>query len=267
MNLKKSNIPDNWWHPSMNFFGRSAYIIGDDSVEGYLPGAKESLEARTEREADGAVDLAELTHGCRILDIPCGYGRHSIYLANKGYRVTGIDINPEHLDEAKKHDLSRSVNFLMRDMRYIGSDMASQFDAVFNLTLSFGFFDVADNFRTAQQFYDALKVGGKIVLHSDVSPEILAGKYYQTHETRTLRDGRRLRIDEIIEDGRLNGCWTIINGDKELRLTPYSVQIYSADEFRKLFRDVGFRAVDIYGSFKGDKFCDESKEIICLGRK
>jgi|SRR3989338_5217491 len=259
-------IPENWWHPSMKFFGKNEYMIGDNSIEGYLPGKNEALEARTAREADGAVRLAGLKERDSILDVPCGYGRHSIHLAKRGYNVTGLDINTEHLDAARQR-ASGSVRFLQRDMRDIGSDLYGHFDAVVNLTLSFGFFGDDDNIRTAQQFYDALKDGGKLVLHSDVSPEILAGRHYKTQETRTLRDGRQLRIDEWVENERLNGIWTIVDGKDEKQLTPYSVQIYSADEFRELFKIVGFSDVKIYGSFEGEKFGADSREIIGVGRK
>ena len=40
--------------------------------------------------------------GCRILDIGCGTGRHSIELCKRGYRVTGIDLSDSMLDKAKE---------------------------------------------------------------------------------------------------------------------------------------------------------------------
>lgn len=251
----------------MNFFGRDAYMVGDNSNEGYIPGNAEPLEMRTAREAEGAVRLAGLQSNAKILDIPCGYGRHSIHLASKGYDVTGLDINEEHLSAAREMACDVRATFLQRDMRNIGSDLYGEFDGVLNLTLSFGFFDDADNRRTAKEFYNALKRGGNLVLHSDVSPEIFAGEHYKAREVRTLRDGRLLHIEEVLENGRLNGIWTIIDNGIERQLTPYSVQIYSADQFQELFKTTGFKEVKIFGSFDGEKFGTESKEIICVARK
>lgn len=36
-----------------------------------------------------------------ILDIGCGTGRHAIELARRGYRVTGIDLSPSQIEQAR----------------------------------------------------------------------------------------------------------------------------------------------------------------------
>lgn len=41
------------------------------------------------------VDLAgRLPAGARVLDLGCGAGRHALYLAHRGFRVTAVDISP-----------------------------------------------------------------------------------------------------------------------------------------------------------------------------
>jgi len=51
---------------------------------------------RGEEEArlfiNNIISLLKLPPGSTILDCGCGRGRHSIYLAEKGLEVTGIDI-------------------------------------------------------------------------------------------------------------------------------------------------------------------------------
>jgi SAM-dependent methyltransferase len=42
-----------------------------------------------------------------VLDLACGTGRNSIYLAQKGFRVTCCDISPENLEEVKKRAEAR----------------------------------------------------------------------------------------------------------------------------------------------------------------
>ncbi|MFQ5620684.1 MAG: class I SAM-dependent methyltransferase [Candidatus Nanoarchaeia archaeon] len=265
--MKQIKAPSEWWHPSMNFFGKKAYLVGDNSEEGYLPGTKETIGMRTKREAMGALSLAELSKGS-VLDVPCGYGRHSNLLAQQGYDVTGVDINKEHLEEAiSKHSGAR---FLQRDMRKLGEDLYNKFDAVFNLTLSFGFFEKeSDNIQTLSEFYKALKPGGKLVIHSDVSPEMIGGSNYQLREQRTLPDGMELIIEEEFDKStsRLNGKWTLVGGESTKELTPYSVRIYTAQELEELCYEVGFKSSDCFGSFEGTPFNPESKEIIWLVEK
>lgn len=38
----------------------------------------------------------------KILDLACGFGRHSLEFARRGYEVTGIDITPAYIDYANE---------------------------------------------------------------------------------------------------------------------------------------------------------------------
>jgi len=53
----------------------------------------------------------------QILDIGCGGGFLSNYLAEKGHQVTGIDINPNNLQVAKKYDATKTVSYVEADAR------------------------------------------------------------------------------------------------------------------------------------------------------
>lgn len=48
-------------------------------------------------------------HSCRVLDLGCGEGRYAIYLAERGFKVHGIDLSPRGLKKlsayAKRHGL------------------------------------------------------------------------------------------------------------------------------------------------------------------
>ena len=57
---------------------------------------------QTREEADFLVSAIKLPAGGRVLDCPCGNGRHSLELAARGYRVTGIDLAAEFIAEAKR---------------------------------------------------------------------------------------------------------------------------------------------------------------------
>ena len=49
-----------------------------------------------------------------MLDFACGFGRHSLEFAKRGYDVTGIDITPAYIDyaneQAKKENLGQKKN-------------------------------------------------------------------------------------------------------------------------------------------------------------
>lgn len=54
----------------------------------------------TVEEADFIIEELGLEPGAWILDMGCGAGRHSVELARRGYRMTGVDLSQGMLDQA-----------------------------------------------------------------------------------------------------------------------------------------------------------------------
>lgn len=96
-----------------------------------------------------------------FLDLACGKGRHSVYLNNKGYKVTGADLAPQNIVYAQQFATDQ-LHFVEHDMR---KPLPTQFDYVLNLFTSFGYFDdEKDNETTIEAISQELKVGGTFVL-------------------------------------------------------------------------------------------------------
>ncbi len=53
-------------------------------------------------EVDFLEKVLALAPGSRVLDVPCGHGRHSLELARRGYRVTGLDFSTDLLGSARE---------------------------------------------------------------------------------------------------------------------------------------------------------------------
>lgn len=257
-----------WYDNGAGFFGNK-YMEGDDSFEGFLS-TPQTLRMRTEREVEGIARLLSLRPGDSVLDCPCGYGRHSIALAERGFQVLGSDINQEMLDAAYRNvNGTANIQFAREDMLTL--EYGERFDAVINMFLAFGFFDVEeDNARVLSNFHRALKPGGRFLLHTDVNVgRIVRGKY-RFHEQRSLRSGKTLEIVESYdpERKRLNGKWILVDasGDRD-ELPPYSCRIYTAGEITDLCRSVGFESVRLYGGWNGEEIEDESEEMIVVATK
>ncbi|MEK6893819.1 MAG: class I SAM-dependent methyltransferase [Nanoarchaeota archaeon] len=284
-----------WWSNKGGFFG-IRYLEGDDSLEGYIPGKSETLEERTKREVDGVIKLLNLKKEDHILDMPCGYGRHTIELIIRGFRPKGEDINESLVYEAenrlcleaKKRNPNPNFEpacwgyFGIEDMRHITDNPISLqaqrsgfspeiYNAIINMFYSFGFFETdEENEKVMKEFFKSLKPNGKLLIHTDVSPEIIKSGAYKFNETRNLKSGKRLIINEayISENKRMNGSWTLIdkNGFQE-QLTPYSVRIYTKEEFEEMAKITGFKETRFYGSFEGEEFSKNSREMIMVARK
>jgi len=87
----------------------------------------------TENQVDFIIKTLNLTGKERILDLACGYGRHSLSFARKGYSVVGVDITPEYIDDAEKTAKAESLNavFINTDIRDVRFE--NEFDVVLNL--------------------------------------------------------------------------------------------------------------------------------------
>lgn len=257
-----------FWEEGGGFFGRP-YMEGDNSLEGYLT-TPLRLAERTKIEVDGIIRLLGLRSGQRILDCPCGYGRHSIALARLGFEVLGSDINGEMLEPALKGaEGLDNIRFAKENMQSLNYD--NEFDAVLNLFFSFGFFEtVEENNQVLKNFYDALKPGGKFMMHTDINvPRIITGTY-KLHEIRNLVSGKQLEIVESYDAPRkrLTGQWILISPDGEREeLSPYSHRIYTYEDFEEICLQTGFQKIRGFGDWNGAPLIDASEDMIIVAEK
>jgi SAM-dependent methyltransferase len=263
-------VSNTWWDSAGGFFGH-LYLEGDDSFEGFLDSPL-GMEERVQQEVSGVISLCNLKKGDSILDCPCGYGRHSTALARMGFSVVGVDINNFFLKLAKQKadqlDLS-NCRFEKKDMRSLAYD--DEFDAVINMFYSFGFFNSEEeNFAVLRNFFSALRAEGKFLMHTHIFLPKVLGSSYKTHEVRRLKSGNRLELFRSYDPKtkRENGQWFILrkDGGRESS-TPYSMRVYSKEEFTRLCFKAGFNRVDAYGGWGGEQFTNDSLQLIVVATK
>lgn len=257
-----------YWENGGGFFGKK-YMEGDDSFEGFLT-TPLSVKQRTAREISGVIELLDLKVGSRVLDCPCGYGRHSIGLAQRNMNVIGVDINDEMLAAARSAS-TNVANVEFRQLNMLDLAYDREFDAVVNLFFSFGFFESdEENFQGLKKFYTGLRKGGRFLLHTDVNvARILAG-HYKLHETRTLRSGRTLEINEEYnpKTKRLNTKWSLIDRDGVIEHLPLSsCRVYTAEEIKLMCMEVGFSEIGLYGDWNRSKLTSTSEEMMVVALK
>jgi cyclopropane fatty-acyl-phospholipid synthase-like methyltransferase len=263
------NNDTQWWSEEYGFFGEH-YIEGDNSKEGYLIAQKQTLEERTIKEVDGIINVLDLKGGEHILDIPSGYGRHSIRLAQKGFAVTGSELNSIHLNKAIENAKLAEVEVSFNQENMINISYDNKFDAVINMFYSFGFFNTdEENNKVLKNFYDALKPGGKFLFHTDVNiPRIISGKYRED-EVRNLTSGKTLRIIDKYntKDKKIYGTWIIKNEKGEEVKRDYIVRVYTKEEFIDLCKQIGFISFDIYSDWDKTPYFEDSEDMIIVATK
>lgn len=87
----------------------------------------ETLDEAQRNKMDLICRKLDLKEGMSVLDIGCGWGGLSLYMAKEyGVKVTGVTISTEQLAYAREHDAGHLVNWLLQDYR----SMEGQFDRI-----------------------------------------------------------------------------------------------------------------------------------------
>jgi len=103
----------------------------------------------------------QLKKGETILDLPCGKGRHAIFLNTQGFDVTGADLSSNSITAAKKYE-NKTLRFSVHDMR---DSLFKKYHAIFNLFTSFGYFDDEEtNENVLKKMKAGLLPNGHIVI-------------------------------------------------------------------------------------------------------
>lgn len=203
----------------------------------------------------------------RVLDLGCGRGRHSLKLAEKGYRVTGIDLSEEaiRVAEIKARDRNTdNIRFLVGDMR---EPLPEKFDAIVNLFTSFGYFkEDAENTRTFDSVSRMLRKDG--IFFMDYMNADWVRTNYQTQGEGEFRD-IRYRIQRYIKDDIIYKEITFEGGDlEEPKTYVEQVKLYDLEWFLESFDKFGFEVEKLFGNYKGDSYNPETcSRLVMVVRK
>jgi SAM-dependent methyltransferase len=236
--------------------------------EDYLRTLPFMTAEQTLREVNFIKSSLETPEGGEVLDVACGYGRHAIELAQRGLKVTGIDLSLPLLiraaDESQRRSLS--VNFVHADMRELSFD--SQFDGACCMMTSFGYFDEETNLKVAQGIWKALKPGGRLLIDV-INRDYLVGDL----PTRVWWEGDGCvvleEVDFSFNTSRISVRRSVVFQDGRQIEQEISIRAYSLHELGRLLRLAGFRVMEVSGSLatRGNYFGSTSRNLFVLCEK
>jgi 2-polyprenyl-3-methyl-5-hydroxy-6-metoxy-1,4-benzoquinol methylase len=222
------NVASNWWE---HFFEGLSVTLWLQALS-------------PEHTASEAVNIARLLSvdpGAELLDVPCGGGRLSLALAERGYRLTGVDVSREFLGHARSCDGADRVAWEHREMRDL--PWPGRFDGAFCVGNSFGYLDDEGNAAFLRAVSKALKPGGRFVLETPMVLENLLG-HLQQRPWWKVGEMYLLVVNEYDHArSRLDIEYTfMLNGRTEVRSGSHRAYRYA--ELRGLLEDSGFDVAD-----------------------
>jgi SAM-dependent methyltransferase len=217
-------------------------------------------------EVQNLLRLTGLRGDCRVLDLPCGIGRHSVEFARLSARVTGVDRTHQFIATAKQRAAENAVDveFIVGDMRTFVREAA--YDLILNLYTSFGYFEAhEENLAVLGNFHRSLVRGGQVVLEL-LGREILARDFRPRDWSE--RDGQILLEQRTILDGfeKISNRWIVMDGDKRVEhaLTHW---VYGVTDLRRMLEATGFGDVRMFGSLEGTPYDNAAKRLVAIARK
>lgn len=195
----------------------------------------------------------------RVLDMGCGFGRHSLELASRGYNVVGVDMSEALLQQADSHKGALSVTFAKRDCREL--TFRGSFDAIICLYDVIGSYrKLEDNKRIISSIYRKLRKGGMAVV-SVMNMELTCSIATQRASVREVPSSLlKLKASNIMQTSGnvFNPDFFLLDEDSHLvyRKEQFeqdgqlSVEYVVADyrftkaEISELFQEQGFQIID-----------------------
>jgi SAM-dependent methyltransferase len=231
-------------------------VFGDDYLYFY---ADELNDERNDREADEIVSLLGLQGGDSVLDAPCGHGRISNRLAQRGLHVVGVDASTRFLDLAR--EAGTETEYLLGDLRQLPVD--GPFDAAISWFTSFGYFDDDENRQVLAEYRRVLRPGGRLLLetqnHDEFVRRFTPAPF--SHQTRVNDD---LMIDTSEFDcltGRVEAERVIMRAG-HVRRMHFSVRLPTIPELRVWLEDAGFTASEFRARDGGVPAIDRPRLVV-----
>jgi cyclopropane fatty-acyl-phospholipid synthase-like methyltransferase len=220
---------------------------------------------RSEQEAadfvDRLIEKLNLPARSSILDLACGRGRHSIRLYEKGYRVVGIDLSNNSIAYAKQFE-KEGLKFLRDDMRTF--DVGVEFNAVFNLFTSFGYFEnISDNLIVLKNVHKHLKSDGIFVM--DYFNAIKVEKAIVPYEEKQI-DGVAFIIRKKVENGQIVKSISIEQENRKMEFEE-RVQLIHPAELREMVERQSFEILYTFGDYFLNEYDEENSDrFILIGK-
>jgi SAM-dependent methyltransferase len=227
-------------------------------------------ERTTRREVGRLIEALGAPVGARVLDVPCGQGRHAALLAEAGYRVDGVDYSPYLVGRARAAippQSRRSVRFHRGDMRALSSAWTGRFEAVINVGTSFGFFrHPADDARALGEFARVLAPGGTLVWQGanrdGVMARFLSRDWWPTSDGALV--GHQRRFDPLSGVLTVQTEWRGPAGTGE---RAYHLRLYTATRLAELLADVGLIVEQAFSGWTDRPLTRRAGEMLLVARK
>lgn len=241
----------------------------------------ERLVESSSAEVTGLINIFsefQISKNSLVLDLGCGIGRHSVALAEKGFKVVGVDLSPEYIARAKEMAAERGVNkncdFKVGDMRRISEVLngyQGKFNAVINLFTSMGYYEEETDRQVMAQLQELTAPQGVLVI--DISNRDWLIRHFQTRDVYHIGEDLVQIVERKLnlENSHMENIWRFYRQQdedlKHLDTIEVDHRVYSLHELRRLVEEGGWTYQNCYGGFNSEPFTMDSRRMVLIAKK
>lgn len=222
--------------------------INDTYFDGYYKQIWKSIipDELTVKETDFMLQYFELQPGNRVLDLMCGYGRHSLALARKGMQVTAVDNLSDYIIEIKENASAEnlSINPVLSDvMQY---ELKDDFDLAICMGNSLQFFDKDDVLQLLRKISSHLKPGGYFLINTWSIMEIVVKNFRE--KSWSMNEDLKFLVDSkfLFSPNRIESEHQIIAPDGTTEIKQSVDYIWSLNEIESMLADAGMKMTEVF---------------------
>lgn len=183
-----------------------------------------------------------------VLDLACGKGRHSRYMATKGFDVTGVDLSHKSILYAQEYETEK-LTFFEHDMRK--PFRINYFDFILNIFTSFGYFGKeSDNLKALKNVHCGLKQNGIFILDYFNSNWVRATMKSDYHQ---LAGGIDFHIKKEIQNGHIIKKIAFETEGKKYYFQE-KVRLFTEQDFQQLFEAANLKIIEKFGDYNLNTF-------------
>lgn len=227
--------------------------------------------SRKEESIEIIVDFInkQIEQNSRLLDLGCGPGLYTNRFSEKGYTVTGIDLNKKAIEYAGKSN--QNIKYIEAD--YIHNFPQGKYDVIIMIYCDMGTHSDNDRNTLLQNCYQSLEKGGKLIF--DVFNEkIIEDKKEGSNWEYEANGGFWAKEEYLIlnqtfhypENRAFAYQHNLIQKDGNNHFIIWD-RYYAEDEIMAILKKIGFRNITIKNNLLGSNNFTSDSEMFVVAEK
>jgi len=218
--------------------------------------------------------LKEKKNG-NILELCCGTGRLTIPLAQEGYTITGVDMNPSMLKQAeeKANESNVSIRFLQSDIRTL--DLQEEYDLIFipfnsihhlytNLDFFHALISVKKHLKEDGYFlFDCFNPNIHYIVNAEKEEQTIAA--YSTKDGRNVVIKQTMVYENTTQINRIK--WHYYINGKFDSIQDLDMRMFFPQELDAYLSLYGFKVIHKFGGFNEELFENKSDKQVFVCKK